>query len=47
VSCVVWESNGVQLRPAVFVPVVPCNAGLSVSYCNFSKEQSILPEDDL
>ena len=38
-SCVVCESYAVQLRPAVGVLVVPYN-------CNFSKEQSMLPEDD-
>jgi len=49
-SCVVCESYGVQLRPAVDVLVVPYGVrrskSLSVLNCNFSKEQSMLPEDD-
>jgi len=36
-SCVVCESYGVQMRPAVCVLVLNRN---------FSKEQSMLPEDD-
>ena len=39
-SCVVCESDGVQLRPAVGVLVV-CRIAW-----DFSKEQSKLPEDD-
>ena len=49
-SCVVCESYGVQLRPAVDVLVVPYGVrrskSVSVLNCNFSKEQSIIPEDD-
>jgi len=49
-SCVVCESCGVQLRPTVGVLVVPHSVrrdkSLSVLNCNFSKEQSMLPEDD-
>jgi len=49
-SCVMCESYTVQLRPAVDVLVVSCSVrrskSLSVSNCNFSKEQSMLPEDD-
>jgi len=49
-SCVVCESGGVQLRPAVGVLVEPYSVrrskSLSVLNCNFSKEQSVLPEDD-
>jgi len=41
-SCVVCESDDVQLRPAVDVLVVP----YSVRLCNISTEQSMLPEDD-
>jgi len=48
VLCV--ESFGVQLRPAVDVLVVPYSVrrgkSLGVLNCNFSKEQSMLPEDD-
>ena len=42
-SCVMCESYAVQLRPAVDVLVVPYSVRLA---CNFSKEQSMLPEDD-
>jgi len=45
-SCVVCESDGVQMRPDVDVLVVPYSVRLSVLNCNFSKEQSMLPEDD-
>jgi len=46
-SCVVCESHAVLLRPAVGVLVVPYSVkSLSVLNCNFSKEQSMLPEDD-
>ena len=48
--CVVCELCAVQLRPAVGVLVVLYSARrselLSVLNCNFSKEQSVLPEDD-
>jgi len=48
--CVVCQSDSVQLRPAVGVLVVQYSVrrskSLSVSNCNFSKEQSMLPEDD-
>ena len=43
-SCVVCGSYAVQLRPAVDVHVVPY--GVRLAHCNFSKEQSMLPEDD-
>ena len=49
-SCVVCESYGVQLRPAVDVLVVPYGVrrskSVSVLNCNFSKEQSMLPYED-
>jgi hypothetical protein len=49
-SRVVCESCAVQLRPAVGVLVVPYSArrskSPSVLHCNFSKKQSMLPEDD-
>jgi len=45
-SCVVCESCAVQLRPAVNMLVVPFNVKLSALICNFSKEQSMLSEDD-
>jgi len=43
-SCVMCESYTVRLRSAVDVLVVPYS--VSVLNCNFSKEQSMLPEDD-
>ena len=45
-SCVVCESYAVQLRPAVDELVVALKVRLSVLNCNFSKEQSMLPEVD-
>ena len=45
-SCVMCESYGVQLRPAVVPYSVRRSNSLSVLNCNFSKEQSVLPEDD-
>jgi len=49
-SCVMCESYGVRLRQAVGVLVVPYSVrrskSLSALNCNFSKEQSTLPEDD-
>jgi len=42
-SCVVCESYGVRLRPAVDLLAVSYSVGLN---CNFSKEQSIFSEDD-
>jgi len=38
-SCVMCESDAVQLRPAV-------GKSLSVLNCKFNKKKSMLPEDD-
>jgi len=43
-SCVMCESYAVHLRSAGDVLVVPYS--VSVLNCNFSKEQSMFPEDD-
>jgi len=43
-SCVMCESYTIRLRSAGDVLVVPYR--VNVLNCNFSKEQSMVPEDD-